>query len=87
MSTFLEIMQAATRTEIHRIFFLWGLSLSHFQMCQKMVADGITFLLKHRANGPWNFTKRHHRCYDENVLKYLHRKLWKICRKTYLVQF
>ena len=42
-------MQAATRIEIHRIFFLWGLSLSHFQMFQKMVADGVTFLLKHRA--------------------------------------
>ena len=42
-------MQAATRKEIHRIFFLWGLSLFHFQMFQKIVADGVTFLLKHRA--------------------------------------
>ena len=45
----MEIMQAPTRIEIHRIFFFGGLSLSHFQMFQKMVADGVTFLLKHRA--------------------------------------
>ena len=29
--------------------FLWGLSLSHFQKFQEIVADGVTFLLKHRA--------------------------------------
>ena len=42
-------MQAATRIGIHRIFFLRGLSLSHFQKFQEIVADGVTFLLKHRA--------------------------------------
>ena len=56
-------------------------------MFQKIVVDGVTFLLKHRANSPQNSTKRHHKCYDEDVLKYPHRKLWKICRKTYLVQY
>ena len=42
-------MQAATRIGIHCIFFLWGLSLSHFQKFQEIIADGVTFLLKHRA--------------------------------------
>ena len=42
-------MQAATRIGIHRIFFLRGLSLSHFQKFQEIVADGVTFLLKYRA--------------------------------------
>ena len=29
--------------------FLRGLSLSHFQKFQEIVADGVTFLLKYRA--------------------------------------
>ena len=37
-------------------------------MFQKMVADGVTFLLKH-SYGPQSSTKRHHRCCDEDVLK------------------
>ena len=45
------------------------------------------FFTKTQSYSPQNSTKRHHRCYDEDVLKYLYRKLWKICRQTYLVQF
>ena len=42
-------MQDATRIGIHRMFFVKGLSLSHFQEFQETAADGVTFLLKHRA--------------------------------------
>ena len=47
-------MQAATRIGIHRIFFcevceVCFVRLSHFQKFPEIVADGVTFLLKHRA--------------------------------------
>ena len=41
------------------------------------------FFTKTQSYSPQNSTKPHHRCFHEDVLKHLHRKLWKISRKTY----
>ena len=48
MSTFLAIMQAATRIRIRCIFFVRFIFMS-FQNFQETVTDGVTSLLKHRA--------------------------------------
>ena len=79
-------MQAATRIEIHRIFFVRLIFIS-FPKFQEIVADAVTFFTKTQSYTPQNSTKHHHRCFHEDFLEHLHRKLWKISRKKYLVQF
>ena len=43
------------------------------------------FFTKTQSYSLQNSTRRHHRCFHEDVLKYLHRTLWKISRKMYLI--
>ena len=78
-------MQAATRIEIHRIFFC-EVYLYLISKCFKK-SSLMTFLLK-QSYSSQNSTIRYHRSFYEEVLKHLHRKVWKnwkLSRKTYLV--
>ena len=50
-------------------------------MCQKIVDDEVTFFTKTQSYSPQNSTKRHRRCHDQSVLKYLHRNFGKYAEK------
>ena len=79
-------MQAATRIEIHRIFFC-EVYLYLISKCFKKWSL-MTFLLKHRAIVHRTVLCTITEVFYEEVLKHLHRKVWKnwkLSRKTYLV--
>ena len=73
---FLEILHFASRTGIHCRLFLGIMSFPKFW---RNCLWWSHFLIKTWL-WTWaqNFTKFHHRSFHDNILKFLHQKLWKI---------